>query len=165
MAIIWPFLDFWPKYGHDLNQNWYISYFGHFLPIGSLRKYLKGVHIGNCKNGPNSQNGPKMAKIKKWHYFTKKVAFKYVQIDISSFWMQLSPIIASQSRNRCAKSKTIKTVIWSKIWPKMPKMAKTMVHYSLFGLTKRPKKFEAILGTSSFFSVVSHGITPIWGIS
>ena len=103
MAIIWPFLDFWPKYGHDLNQNWYISYFGHFLPIGSLRKYLKGVQIGNCKNGWNGKNGPKMAKIQKWHFFSKKVAFKYIQVNISSFWMQLSPIIASQSRNICTE--------------------------------------------------------------
>ena len=34
-----------------------------------------------------------------------------------------------------------------------------MPHYSSFGLTKRPKKFETISGTLSFFSVVSHGIT------
>ena len=52
-------------------------------------------------------------------------------------------------------------MIWSKIGPKMPKMAKTMPHYSSFGLTKRPKKFETISGTLSFFSVVSHGITHI----
>ena len=38
-------------------------------------------------------------------------------------------------------------------------MAKTILHYSSFGLTMGPKKFETILGTSSFFSVVSHGIT------
>ena len=41
----------------------------------------------------------------------------------------------------------------------MPKMAQTIPHYSSFGLTKRPKMFEMILRTLSFFSVVSHGIT------
>ena len=34
----------------------------------------------------------------------------------------------------------------------MPKMADTMPHYSSFGLAKRPKKFEMILGTSIFLS-------------
>ena len=95
--------------------------------MGSLRKYLKGVQIGNCKNGRNLQNGPKMAKIQKWHYCSKKVAFKYIKVNISSFWMQLSPMIASKSM-----SKTIKTVVWSKKWPKMPKIGKTMPHNSYY---------------------------------
>jgi len=46
------------------------------------------------------------------------------------------------------------TVILQKIWPKMPKMAKTTLNHSSLGLNKRPTKFEANSGTLSFFSVV-----------
>ena len=59
--------------------------------------------------------------------------------------MQLSPMIASKSM-----SKTIKTVVWSKKWPKMPKIGKTMPHNSyysccsicdyLYNLRHLPKK-------------------------
>ena len=79
--------------------------------------------------------------------------------------MQLSPIIASQSRAICTEAQNYQNCDLVKNMGKMPKMAKTMSHYSSFGLTKRPKKFETILGTSSFFSVVSHGITPMQHIS
>ena len=42
---------------------------------------------------------------------------------------------------------------------KNAKNAPNHAHYSLFVLTKKPKNFETILGRSSFFSAVSHGIT------
>ena len=52
--------------------------------------------------------------------------------------MQLLPIIASQSRNICTEVQNYQ------------KMANTMPHYFSFGLTKKPKKFEIIFGTSIF---------------
>ena len=64
--------------------------------------------------------------------------------------MELSPIIASQSRNICTEVQNYQNCDLVKNMAKMPKMAKTMPHYSSFGLTKRPKKFETILGTSTF---------------
>ena len=64
--------------------------------------------------------------------------------------MQLSPIIASQSRAICTEAQNYQNCDLVKNMGKMPKMAKTMPHYSSFELTKRPKKFETILGTSSF---------------
>ena len=54
-----------------------------FPIFGCFAKIL--VRIGNRKNDRNGQNAPKMAKIKKLHYFTKKISFKNIQVDISSF--------------------------------------------------------------------------------
>ena len=70
--------------------------------------------------------------------------------------MQLSPIIASESRNICTEVTTYQNCDLVK------NMAKNGKNYSSFGLTKRPKRFEPILRTWSFFSVVSHGIPLQW---
>ena len=75
----------WPKYGHDLNQNSYKPYFNHQKPVCSVRKKITMVFFGNCKNGPNPQNGPKMAKILKMQFFTEKVAFKYIWNYVFTF--------------------------------------------------------------------------------
>ena len=61
-------------------------------------------------------------------------------------------IIASQSRNIGTQFQKVE------IGPKMTKMAKSRLRHSSFGVCNGPRKFEVILGKSSFFPVVWHGI-------
>ena len=135
-------MDLWPFYCHTLNQNWYISYFSHFKAIGSLRKNLKGVHIGNRKNGQNGQNGPKMAKIQKMHYFAKKIVHKYILGYILTLWIWLSLIMASQLRNLCTGVKTHQNC----------DLAKNMAKYAKNGQNYTPL----------FFIWAHYGTQKVW---
>ena len=86
MAQFSPFLELWPYYAKTQNENWYGSYFSHDEHVCQVREKSEGVLLRNLQNERNSQNGHKMAKIKKWLFLTQKIVLLFINYIISTFF-------------------------------------------------------------------------------